>query len=53
MSVTPGALHRVDIGAVVDIGGRDLVAATVAGQEDDLRLADASEAQGVRRLAPG
>ena len=46
-------LQGVDIGAVVDARGRESVAATVAGQEDGLRLANTAEAQGVGGLAPG
>ncbi len=45
-------LHRVDIGAVVDAGGREAVAAAVAGQEHHLRRADPPDPQGVRGLTP-
>ncbi len=46
-------LQRVDVGAVVDLGGRQAVAPAVPRQEHDVRAAGATDAQPVRRLAPG
>ena len=34
------AFQRVDVGAVIDVGGREFVAAAVARQEDDLLPAE-------------
>ena len=48
-----GPLQRVDIGAVIDAGGRQRMAAPVPGQKHRFRRADPAEAQRVRRLAPG
>ena len=47
-----GALQRVDIGAIVDRGGREHMAAAVAGEKHHLGFAEASKTQRVRRLAP-
>ena len=47
-----GLFQRIDIGAVIDAGRREPVAASVAGQEHHLGRADLAEAQRVRRLAP-
>ena len=48
-----GALEHVDIGAVVDVGGRQPVALVVARQEHDRQAGDLADAQGPGRLAPG
>ena len=47
-----GALEHVDIGAVVDVGGREPVPLVVARQEDHRRARDLAHAQRRRRLAP-
>ena len=51
-----GALHRVDVGAVVDAGGRELVAAAVTRQEADRQAStwsgDLREQDLVGRRAP-
>ena len=47
------ALQRIDIGAGVELGGRDRVAAAVAGQEDEAHPLDPPDQQVVRRRAPG
>ena len=47
-----GALQRVDVGAVVDVGGRQPVALVVARQEHDRQAGDLADAQRRRRLAP-
>ena len=49
----PGALQRIDVGAVVDLARRDAVAAPVPRQEHDLDAVDRADAEFVRRLAPG
>ena len=46
-----GAFEDVDVGAVVDVGGRQAVALVVARQEDDRQAVDVADAQGARRLA--
>ena len=45
------ALQRVDIGAEIDLGWRDLMTAPMARQEHHLRIAEPAETQLVRRLA--
>ena len=47
-----GALEHVDIGAVVDVGGRQPVALVVARQEHHRQAGDLADAQRRRRLAP-
>ena len=47
-----GALQHVDIGAVVDVGGRQPVALVVARQEHHRQAGDLADAQRARRLAP-
>src|SRR5262249_9426730 len=45
-------LQGVDIGAVVDVARREAVAAAVPGKESDIGLADPSDPDCIRRLAP-
>ncbi len=47
-----GALEHVDVGAVVDVGGRQPVALVVARQEHHRQAGDLADAQRRRRLAP-
>jgi hypothetical protein len=47
-----GALQYVDIGAIVDVGGREPVAPVVAGQEHDRQAGDLADPQRARGLAP-
>src|SRR6185503_14642056 len=47
------AFQRVDIGAKIDLRGRQLMAASVPRQEHHLGAAELAEAQLVRRLAEG
>ena len=46
------ALQRVDIGAKIEIGRRQLMAAAVARQEHDFLPVEFAEHQLVRRIAP-
>jgi hypothetical protein len=47
------ALEGVDVGAVVDVRGRDAMASAVAGQEDHGLAVQFAEKQFVRGLAKG
>ena len=47
-----GALEHVDIGAVVDVGGRQAMALAVARQEHHRQAGDVADAQRRRRLSP-
>ena len=48
-----GSFHRVDVGAVVDVGRRNAMAAAVAGQEPHRQTIDLSKQNVVGRFAPG
>jgi hypothetical protein len=50
--VDPGPLKHIDIGAVVDIGGRQPVTFVVPRQKNDLQAGVGAAAQRRRRLAP-
>ena len=52
MSVTPARFMRVDVGAVVDVRRRKLVAAAVARQEAELQPAELGEEDVVGGRAP-
>ena len=45
-------LQTIDVGAVVDVGGRQAMAAAVAGQEHHIEPGDAAETQVIGGLAP-
>jgi hypothetical protein len=45
------ALERVDVGAVVDPGGRDAMTAAMTGQEGDAAAPELADQELVRRLA--
>ncbi len=47
-----GAFEHVDIGAIVDVGGRKPVTLVVTRQEHDRQAVDLADAQRRRRLAP-
>ena len=51
-SVTPARLQAIDIGAVVDIGGRQAMAAAVARQEHHVEAGDLADAQLRRKVRP-
>ncbi len=47
-----GALEHVDVGAVIDVGGREPMPLVVARQEHDRQTRDLADAQRRRGLAP-
>ena len=53
MLVTPRLLMRVDVGAEVELGGEDAVAAAVAGEESDLAAFEGAEDDGFGGCAEG
>ena len=48
-----GAFEHIDVGAVVDVGGRNAVALVVTRQKHHGQARDLADAQRRRRLAPG
>ena len=46
-------LERVDVGAEVELGGKDAMAAAVAGEKGDLAALELAEDKGVRGRAEG
>ena len=49
----PGAFQNIDIGAIIDVGGRQPVALVVARQEHDRQAGNRAAPQGCRRFTPG